>query len=295
MSDKSYCSAYVKSFNEEERTLTAVASSGKIDRDNEVSRISGWDFADYQKHPVILLSHNSRELWVGKTLWIKKTKDQGLLFKMQFATTDAAQEAFTLVKDTGICAFSVGFEVLSFEDMLVKDLEDYEKEGTKLRSNDKVRVLTKMKLFEISITSLPADQNALMKSAYEPTEIVRLGMSGDLIKYKSLSKEYEDIDFSNYMDINREKSDDLDSVTTITITPEELNAMIDERVAQAIPKVEEEPAIEIDMSEPMIEIELNSIDNVISKVLDNRYNKIIDDTIASVNKKVKRALGIVIE
>lgn len=173
---KSYTGGYIKEINVEERTITAWASKATLDRDTEIIRGKAWDTEDFQKHPIILINHKRNDLWVAKALWTKKSKE-GLLFKAQFATTEAAQEAFQLIKDTDMAAFSVGFEVKEFKDMTVSELEDFEKESLPrgIKSTERVRVFTKVKLFEISLVSLPAHPTALLLAAQE-----------DRIKTKSL-------------------------------------------------------------------------------------------------------------
>ena len=300
MNNKMYMSAYAKEFNVDDRTITAVASSGKIDRDREVTRTNGWDLDEFLTHPVILLGHNRSQLWIGKALWVKKTKG-GLLFKAQFATTEAAQEAFQLIKDTEMAAFSVGFEVLQFKDMTVSELEDHEKEGSKLKANDMVRVLTKTKLMEISLVSLPADQNALMKYAYEPTAIVKAGFEGKILT-KGLKQSYEDVDFNDYV-IKEEDGEELESDTglevidngnidntIITMTEEQINALIDARLAAQ----DTTEYIEVSIDEPddeYITISSEELALAIADAVATKQREIIEKAEAEISRSIGRALG----
>ena len=167
--NKLFTTAYTKSIDEEERSIVAWGSKAIIDRDKEIIRGDAWDLKAYRKHPIILLSHNYKELWVGKALWIKPS-EEGLLFKAQFATTEAAKEAFQLVKDLGIAAFSVGFIPKKWEDRVVKDMTEEEQAMMKdagLDSNDKVKIYTKCELLEISLVSVPACSTAVLEAYNE--------------------------------------------------------------------------------------------------------------------------------
>ena len=172
---KLFATAYTKEINKEERTIVAWASKAIIDRDKEIIKGNAWDLKAYRKHPIIILSHNYRELtnsWVGKTLWIKPS-EEGLLFKAQFATTGAAKEAYQLVEDTGIAAFSVGFIPKKWEDKMIKDMTEEEKEmvkGSGLGDGDKVRIYTKCELLEISLVSVPSCSTAVL-AAYNEGKI----------------------------------------------------------------------------------------------------------------------------
>ncbi|MEK0337613.1 MAG: HK97 family phage prohead protease, partial [Nitrosopumilus sp.] len=162
--NKLFATAYVKEINEEERTVVAWASQAIVDRTKEVIRGNAWDLKNYMKHPVIMLSHRYDQLWVGKALWLKKMKE-GLLFKPQFASTSAANEAFSLVKETGIAAFSVGFIPKKWIDKKVSELKEdevYLIKGSELKDDDTVRIYTKCELLEISLVSVPACPTALL-------------------------------------------------------------------------------------------------------------------------------------
>lgn len=172
---KLFATAYTKEINKEERTIVAWASKAVIDRDKEIIKGNAWDLKAYRKHPIIILSHNYRELtnsWIGKTLWIKPS-EEGLLFKAQFATTGAAKEAYQLVEDTGIAAFSVGFIPKKWEDKIIGDMTEKEKEmvkGSGLSDKDKVRIYTKCELLEISLVSVPSCSTATL-TAYNEGKI----------------------------------------------------------------------------------------------------------------------------
>ena len=106
--DKMLAFATVKEHSDVEKTLVAWASKPVVDRQNEVIDPFAWDLKDYQKNPVLMLSHDYKQLPVGKTLWIKATPD-GLKFKAKFANTATGNELYELYKDDIMKGFSVGF------------------------------------------------------------------------------------------------------------------------------------------------------------------------------------------
>ena len=83
--------------DEQERTVTAVISTGAIDRDNEILLPKGADFEQYMKNPVVLWAHSYGEVPIGKALWIKKTW-KNIKAKLQFADTPQAEEIYQLFK-----------------------------------------------------------------------------------------------------------------------------------------------------------------------------------------------------
>ena len=203
--NKMFTIAYTKEINEEERSIVAWGSKAIIDRDREIIRGDAWDLKTYRKHPIIILSHNYKELiksWIGKALWLKPS-EEGLLFKAQFATTEAAREAFQLVKDTGIAAFSVGFIPKKWEDKIVKDMTDKELEmikGAGLKDNDKVRIYTKCELLEISLVSVPSCSTATL-AAYNEGKIKTKELQ-DKIK-ETIELEIIDDDDPEDKDVNK--------------------------------------------------------------------------------------------
>ncbi|MHC4745028.1 MAG: hypothetical protein ACYS8Z_24185, partial [Planctomycetota bacterium] len=56
----------------EERTVTAVISTGAIDRDGEVLLPKGVVLEAYLKNPVVLWAHDYWDKPIGKALWIKQ-------------------------------------------------------------------------------------------------------------------------------------------------------------------------------------------------------------------------------
>lgn len=130
-----------------ERVKRFIGTSEAIDRDNEIVLVSGWDFKNYQKNPVVLWSHNHGSLPIGKTVGLyRDDKAKVIYFDIYFSETSSlGKEIFALVQEGILKATSVGFRVLDWE------------------WNDKAEaaVFTKTELFEISVCTVPANQDAV--------------------------------------------------------------------------------------------------------------------------------------
>jgi HK97 family phage prohead protease len=142
----------IKEIDEEERTLTIVASTGERDRVNEEIPPSEWKLDNYNKNPVIMWAHNYGQPPVAKALWTKADKT-GLKQKIQFAKTAFAQDIFELYKGGFLNAFSVGFRA-----------ERDEKDQNIFRDAE---------LLEVSCVPVPCNASALAErslayKAFEP-------------------------------------------------------------------------------------------------------------------------------
>jgi len=81
--------------DEQERTVTAVISTGAIDRENEILLPKGADFTQYLKNPVVLWAHQYGEQPIAKALWITKSW-KNIKAKLRFAETPQAEEIYQL-------------------------------------------------------------------------------------------------------------------------------------------------------------------------------------------------------
>ena len=140
---------------EEDRTITAIGSTGDVDRDKDVIDVKGMDLKNYKANPIILWSHDSSLPPIGKAESVTKSKD-GLKFKIKFAEPEINAQAdtiFKLFKGGYLNAFSVGFapdwEAASYN----------EKRG----GFD----FPKSELLELSAVNVPANQNALIQRSIE--------------------------------------------------------------------------------------------------------------------------------
>jgi HK97 family phage prohead protease/HK97 family phage major capsid protein len=123
--------------------ISGYASTNDVDRHGDIVPASVWEagIQNYLKNPVILAYHNHSEP-VGRMLE-HKVDDKGLWIKARISA--AAEDVFNLVKDGVLTAFSIGFRILDAEYNQATELF----------------VVKELELHEISVVSVPANQNTL--------------------------------------------------------------------------------------------------------------------------------------
>jgi len=130
---------------DEDLVITGHASTNDEDRTGDIIVSDAWKekgaLANYLKNPVILAFHDMSRP-IGKTI-SHETDDKGL--KITAKISKAAGDILELIKENILSAFSVGFQV--------KDADWDPKSG--------VFIIKELELLEISIVSIPANQNAL--------------------------------------------------------------------------------------------------------------------------------------
>lgn len=133
----------------DDRKFKVVASSGAVDRYNEIVVPEGIKKDNYLKNPVVLWAHNYANLPIGITDRVY-IKDKKVIAEGRFAPADANPEAERIKKlyEAGFLrAVSIGFIPMAWEDF--KDDEGYK------------RKYTKWELLEISFVPVPANPEAL--------------------------------------------------------------------------------------------------------------------------------------
>ena len=135
-------------------TIEGYASTDDIDRQGDIVPASVWKkgIQNYLKNPVILAYHNHSEP-VGRMV-DHRVDSKGLWVKARISS--AADEVFNLVKDGILTAFSIGFRIVDAEYDAAKELF----------------VVKELELHEISIVSVPANQNTLfsLSKAFDTAE-----------------------------------------------------------------------------------------------------------------------------
>lgn len=133
--------------------IEGYASTNDVDRAGDVVPAPVWEagMENYLKNPVILAYHEHDEP-VGRMVE-HKIDSNGLWIK---ARISAAAKIFNLVKDGVLTAFSVGFRINDAE----------------YNSAAEVFVVKELELIEISVVSVPANQNTLfsLSKAFENAE-----------------------------------------------------------------------------------------------------------------------------
>ena len=135
-------------------TIEGYASTDDIDRQGDIVPASVWKkgIQNYLKNPVILAYHNHSEP-VGRMV-DHRVDSKGLWVKARISS--AADEVFNLVKDGILTAFSIGFRIVDAEYDAAKELF----------------VVKELELHEISVVSVPANQNTLfsLSKAFDTAE-----------------------------------------------------------------------------------------------------------------------------
>ena len=123
-----------------EGTFEVIATNEALDRDGEIIKVSGWDFGDFMKNPILLFGHN---YWEMKTIIGAVTEieiiDGNVVARGVFARTEEGQMARQLYEDAILKTVSVGFIPL-------------ERQGN---------VITRAKLLELSFVPVPSNPEAL--------------------------------------------------------------------------------------------------------------------------------------
>ena len=146
--------ALVKQISAEARTVIAVITTTKRDRQGDIVESKGLDFENFMLNPVVLWAHQYGMLPVGKVIEVnKQTKKVSVTVK--FATHTFADEVFGLYKDGTLNAWSLGFipdEVEALEDAEGKAIPLWE--GAHIKSAE---------VLELSAVTVPANSEALSK------------------------------------------------------------------------------------------------------------------------------------
>jgi HK97 family phage prohead protease/HK97 family phage major capsid protein len=135
-------------------TIEGYASTNDVDRVGDVVPTSVWEkgLKNYLKNPIILAYHN-HQMPVGKMVE-HRVDERGLWIKATIS--DAADNVYKLVKKGILSAFSIGFRV--------KDAE--------YNNAAEVFLIKDLELHEISVVSIPANQNTLfsLSKAFDSAE-----------------------------------------------------------------------------------------------------------------------------
>ena len=123
--------------------ISGYASTNDVDRQGDVVPPSVWEkgIGNYLKNPVILAYHDHSEP-VGRMVE-HRIDEKGLWIKARISA--AAEDVFNLVKDGVLTAFSIGFRIVDAEYNAAAELF----------------VVKELELHEISVVSVPANQNTL--------------------------------------------------------------------------------------------------------------------------------------
>ena len=203
--------------------IEGYASTTDIDRSGDVVPKSVWEagIQNYLKNPIILAQHDYDDP-IGRMVDYK-IDDKGLWVKARISS--AAEECFNLIKDKVLTAFSIGFKIIDAE----------------YNSAAEVFLIKELELVEISVVSVPCNQNTLfdLSKAFDS--------AADFTQFKQ--------QFAPKGDSAKglESTTEAKSTTTkeLEMTPEEMQKMLNDAAeaattkllaAQAAKKLEEDAA-----------------------------------------------------
>ena len=148
----------IKNTEENALLVEGYASTTDVDRQGDIVPSDVWQdgLKNYLKNPVVLAFHDHTKP-VGKVIE-HRVDSTGLWVKAKISS--AAKDIYDLVRDNIITAFSIGFKV--------RDAE-YDAKA-------EVFMIKKLELHEISIVSVPANQNTLfsLSKSFKDEEEFRL-------------------------------------------------------------------------------------------------------------------------
>jgi HK97 family phage prohead protease/HK97 family phage major capsid protein len=184
--------------------IEGLASTSDVDRMGDVIPPSVWErgMENYLKNPIILAYHEHDDPCGRMT--DHKITDAGLWIK---ARISAAAEVFDLVRDGILTAFSVGFRI--------KDAE--------YNAAAEVFLIKEVELIEISVVSVPANQNTLfsLSKAFKDAE-----------EYKQFKEQFVKMDASA-KELETSNDTKSSSIKEWNMDPKELQAMLDKAAKDA--------------------------------------------------------------
>jgi len=185
--------------------IEGYASTNDADRQGDVVPTAVWEkgMENYLKNPIILAYHDHSEP-VGRMVE-HRIDSKGLWIKARISA--AAEDVFNLVKDGVLTAFSIGFRIADAE----------------YNSAAELFVVKELELHEISVVSVPANQNTIfsLSKAFDTAEEFKT-FKMQFAKSSDSAKGLEASGKAN-SDVNKEWNMD----------PKELEKMVAEAAAKA--------------------------------------------------------------
>jgi HK97 family phage prohead protease/HK97 family phage major capsid protein len=179
-------------------TIEGYASTNDVDRHGDIVPAGVWEkgVENYLKNPVILAYHDHSEP-IGRMIE-HRVDEKGLWIKARISA--AAEDVFNLVKDGVLTAFSIGFRIADAE----------------YNSALELFVVKELELHEISVVSVPANQNTLfsLSKAFDTAE-----------EFKSFKMQFANpSDSAKGLEASGEAKSDI--TKELEMTPEQLQKML---------------------------------------------------------------------
>ena len=173
--ERAGCVSQVRAVNTEERTIDIIASDFSLDSHNTRLDPEGWELDQFRKNPVILLGHNDRDFPVAEAqVEMTRVEDEELKIRIKFPPVgmyDQADISFNLYSIGLMRGISVGFDPIEWE-----DVED--------ERGVRVRIYRRQKLVEVSLVTIPSNDNALAQRAKE--------LNRDVKELTALTRSFEE-------------------------------------------------------------------------------------------------------
>ena len=214
METKLFATAQVKEVKEDGTIIGAVASSGSLDRDEEILDPEGWELDNFRKNPVLLWSHDARLLPLGRITGIKTNEKGELIFDAIFASkeNDFANKVANLMSSGFLNSFSVGFN-------------PKEKDGN---------TFVKQELLEISVVNVPANPDARVSREFKELQEMekKLESKEEVKSVEEKLPEYIPEKMRNLLRLVRDTSNELLSNTKAVQKGKVKNIKVEPRIAE---------------------------------------------------------------
>lgn len=184
-----------------ERRVLFVISKEVVDRDGDILRASGVELTNYNKNPVFLSFHNSREFPLGKTekVWVDVDEVKAIVYfptvEELSTNPEQASEKAKLVDFTYHCyktgmlnAVSVGFIPLEWVE------------------TEKGFDILKWELLEFSAVAVPANQDAIAEAVKSFGDEFAKGLVSTVSKTESVEKSGKRVSAETREILNRIKA-----------------------------------------------------------------------------------------
>ena len=157
----------------EERQATFIISTEDVDRDGDVIKSDGIDFSEYNQNPIVLFAHDSSKLPIGVTLKVfknnKQTKATVMFYDNEIDKTGTSDTIYSFVKANGIKGASIGFRAVKAKYPSPEEAKTY-------KMPDYGILYEKISVYEWSVVTIPANQNALRSKGLDVDKMKSLGL-----------------------------------------------------------------------------------------------------------------------
>jgi len=170
----------------ENKTISAIITRRVVDRDREVIEPTGIKIDKFLENPVLLWSHVRQQPPVGRVENLRLSEDKSaIVADLIFAETPAALEIANLVKSGFLRGVSIG---IAAKKRIAKGTKEYDDYIAKYPSTaGAVSIITESELWELSVCTIPANQDALILRAQSDAEMDMYGaMVASMIEGKGL-------------------------------------------------------------------------------------------------------------